>query len=138
MFVIGLLLIVLVSVSSYDTSNNKRIKPRLNFKRVTTNENDDGVQVSKSSKSNKGVSNNVPSVIITQDNMISRIAINVRDEVEDIYDAIVFADDNEERLEAVVDIAVRHKVLIGCAMVTPVLRNAIMKQILYSYNLGTV
>ncbi len=53
---------------------------------------------------------------------------NVKDEIEDIIDAVIFAENTEERVEAIVEAAMRHKVLIGTCAAIPVMRNVLLRE----------
>ena len=53
---------------------------------------------------------------------------NVKDEIEDIFDAVIFAENTEERVEAIVEVALRHKVLIGTCAAIPVMRNVMLRE----------
>ena len=57
------------------------------------------------------------------------LVTNIRDEVVDIFDAVVYAESHEERFENIVDIAVRHRGVLGTVALGMALKTAISPEI---------
>ena len=57
-----------------------------------------------------------------------RVMAGVVDEALDCFDAVVYAESGDERLQNVVEIAYRHRVLIGAAVAVPVARNILGRE----------
>ena len=52
----------------------------------------------------------------------------LKDEIEDIFDAVVLAESTEERIEAVIEAALRHKMILGTCAAIPVMRNVLLRE----------
>ena len=57
------------------------------------------------------------------------LATNIRDEVVDIFDAVVYAESHEERFENIVDIAIRHRGMLGTVALGMALKTAISPEV---------
>ena len=57
-----------------------------------------------------------------------RVVSEVVDEAVDCFDAVVFAETGEERLQNIMEIGYRHRAVIAAALAFPVARNALGKE----------
>ena len=67
---------------------------------------------------------------------ILSLATIIRDEVVDIFDAVAHAESNEERFENIVDIAIRHRGILGTAVLGMAIKTAVSPEV--GYQTGSV
>jgi len=78
------------------------------------------------------------SVSVFSGPFVKHVAMEFVDEVVDIYDSIMFAEDGAERLDNMIDIAHRHRYLIGGVIAFPVLKNALSKEVMQKKGLDFI
>ena len=61
--------------------------------------------------------------------VLMSLATSIRDEVVDIFDAVAFAENHEERFENVVDIAIRHRGVLGALALGMALKTAMSPEL---------
>ena len=60
---------------------------------------------------------------------LMNLATGIRDEVVDIFDAVVYAESHEERFENIVDIAIRHRGVLGTLALGMALKTAMSPEV---------
>ena len=67
-----------------------------------------------------------------------RVVSEMVDEALDCFDAVVFAETGEERLQNVMEIGYRHRAIIATAFAFPVAKNALGKQLMQKRGLDFI